>query len=89
MASTDWNISTDIYDIVNSVNNVKKRYLPDEDETTLALGVFGFLTDTESKKIQTSTIMTGELGNEMFPLRSKRGKKLLLLVQMEQENPAC
>ena len=77
MASTDWNISTDIYDIVNSVNNVKKRYLPDEDETTLALGVFGFLTDTESKKIQTSTIMTGELGNEMFPLRSKLTKNVL------------
>ena len=40
--STDWNITTDIYGIVDSVNNIKKRYIDDEDETTLALGILGF-----------------------------------------------
>ena len=75
--TSEWNISTDIYDIANSLNNVKKRYLDDEDETTLALGIFGYITDTEAKKIQTSTIMTGELGNEMFPTRAKLTKNVL------------
>lgn len=75
--STEWNISTDIYNIVDSVNQLKKRYIEDEDETTLALGVYGFLTDTESKKIQTSTIMTGQLGNEMFATRAKLTKNVL------------
>ena len=75
--STDWNINTDIYDIVNSVNNLKKNYIPDEDEDTLALGIFGYVGDLESKKIQTSVIMTGELGNEMFPSRAKLTKNVL------------
>lgn len=74
---TDWNISTDIYGIVESISKVKQRYIDDEDETTLALGIFGFLTDTEAKKIQTSTIMTGRLGNEMFPLRANLTKNVL------------
>ena len=73
----EWNISTDIYDIVGSVNGLKQRYIEDEDETTLALGIFGFITDTESKKIQTSTIMTGQLGNEMFPTRANLTKNVL------------
>lgn len=75
--TTDWNISTDIYDIVGTLNNIKKRYVDDEDETTLALGIFGYITDTEAKKIQTSTIMTGELGNEMFATRAKLTKNVL------------
>ena len=75
--TTDWNINSDIYDIVDTVHNVQKRYIEDEDETTLSLGIFGYISDIESKKIQTSTIMAGQLGNEMFPLRSKREKRLL------------
>ena len=76
--NTEWNINTDIYNIVDSVNKVKQRYIDDEDETTLALGIFGFLSDTEAKKIQTSTIMTGQLGNEMFPTRAKLTKNVLV-----------
>ena len=75
-SSTDWNISSDIYDIVESVNKLKKKYIEDEDETTLALGIFGFLGDTEAKKIQTNVIMAGELGNEMFAQRAKLDKNV-------------
>jgi hypothetical protein len=74
---TDWNISNDIYDIVESVNSLQKRYIEDENEATLALGLYGFLADTESKKIQTSVIMTGKLGNEMFPARAQLTKNVL------------
>lgn len=74
---TDWNISNDIYDIVESVNNLQKRYIEDENEATLALGLYGFLADTESKKIQTSVIMTGKFGNEMFPTRAQLTKNVL------------
>lgn len=77
MSNTDWNINSDIYDIVNSIKNVEKRYIEDEDESTLALGIFGFITDTEAKKIQTATIMAGQLGNEMFPTRAKLTKNIL------------
>ena len=78
MAKTsDWLPSVDIYNVVESVENLKKKFIEDEDETTLAAGIFGFLTDTEAKKIQTAAIMTGELGNEMFPQRAKLDKNVV------------
>lgn len=75
--ATEWSINTDIYDIISSIKNVQQRYIEDEDETTLSLGVFGFLSDTEAKKIQTSTVMIGQLGNEMFPTRALLTKNVL------------
>lgn len=75
--NSEWAVSADIYNIVNMVDNLKKRYVEDEDETTLALGIFGFIGDVESKKIQSAIIQTGELGNEMFPTRAKLEKNIL------------
>ena len=74
---TDWNINTDIYQISDNINNLQKRYIEDEDETTLSMGIFGFVSDTEAKKIQIATIMAGQLGNEMFPTRAKLTKNVL------------
>ena len=51
---TEWSMNSDIYDIVDSIQDLQRRYIEDEDETTLSLGVFGFVTDTEAKKIQQS-----------------------------------
>lgn len=73
---SQWDITTDIYDIVENVEALKSRYV-DEDSTTLALGIYGFIGDLESKKIQTAVIQTGELGNEMFPTRAKLEKNIL------------
>jgi hypothetical protein len=74
---TNWSFNTDIYDITDTLNGLKKRYIEDQNETTLALGVFGYITDTEAKKIQTSTVMIGQLGNEMFPSRAKLTKNVI------------
>lgn len=75
--SSEWSLSTDIYSIRETVDEIKAKYVSDEDETTLALGIFGFLGDIEAKKIQTAAIMAGELGNEMFPSRAKLDKNIL------------
>lgn len=75
--ASDFSPSTDIYQIVNQVENLKNRYIEDENETTLAVGLFGFIGDTEAKKIQTAIINTGELGNEMFPQRAKLDKNIV------------
>lgn len=75
--TSEWNITTDVYSIVDSLNKLKARYIDDVNETTLSLGIFGFIGDTEAKKIQSSIIMTGELGNEMFPARAKLNKNIL------------
>ena len=76
-SKTNWNIDTDIYNIVDSVKDLQKRYIEDENETTLSLGIFGFVADTESKKIQTANIMAGQLGNEMFATRAMLTKNIL------------
>ena len=75
--TSEWAISTDIYSIVDSLNKLKARYVDDPEESTLSLGIFGFIGDTEAKKIQSSIIMAGELGNEMFPSRAKLNKNVL------------
>lgn len=75
--ATEWAPSTDIYSMVELVEKTKQRFIGEEDETTLATGIFGFMGDTEAKKIQSAVIMTGELGNEMFPQRAKLDKNVL------------
>ena len=74
---TQWSFNTDIYDIENTLLGVRNRYIEDESEDTLNIGIFGFITDTEAKKIQSAIVMTGELGNEMFPTRAKLTKNVL------------
>lgn len=75
--TSEWDVSTDIYSVVKSVDNLKRRFIEDENETTLALGIFGFMGDTAAKKIQSAIVETGELGNEMFPTRAKLTKNVL------------
>lgn len=76
-SASEWQIDTDIYNTVEQLDNLKSRFIDDQEETTLALGMFGFITDTEAKKIQIATEMTGELGNEMFPARARLEKNVL------------
>ncbi len=73
---TKWSFNSDIYDIESTLLQTRNRYIEDESEDTLNLGIFGFLTDTEAKKIQTSVVLAGELGNEMFPSRAKLTKNV-------------
>lgn len=75
--TTNWTLNTDIYDITDTLLEVKKRYIEDESESTLNVGIFGYITDLEAKKIQTSTTMIGQLGNEMFPTRANLTKNVI------------
>ena len=72
-----WNISTDIYDIADSITKLKARYIENENEDTLAVGIFGFIGDVEAKKIQSSAIYAAQMGNEMFPTRAKLTKNVI------------
>lgn len=70
-------INTDIYNIVETINELKKSYIPDETEDTLALGIYGYIGDLEAKKIQIGTILTNELSNEVFPNRALLDKNIV------------
>lgn len=69
-------INTDLYNIRGVVEDIKKQYIP-EAEDTLNLGIFGYLGDIEAKKIQTAVMMVGELENEVFPSRAKLDKNII------------
>ena len=49
--TTDWSINTDVYDILDSIKKVQSRYIEDEDETTLALGIYGFIAESKLKVV--------------------------------------
>lgn len=73
---SDITLSTDIYDIASSVEEVKSQYI-DEDEDTLAIDVFGYLGSIETRKIQTSIMVASELSNELFAQRAKYKRNLV------------
>lgn len=64
-------ISTDIYDIAGTILDIEKNYIEEESEETLSLGTYGYLADVLSRNLQNSIIVTSELGNELFPYKSK------------------
>lgn len=64
-------LTTDVYDLVDSVKDIENRYIDEEDPETLALGIFGYLADIHATLLQNSAITAGELGNELFPQRAK------------------
>lgn len=64
-------VSTDIYDITETVLEVQKNYIEEETEETLTTGTYGYLADILSRNLQNSIIVTSELGNELFPYKSK------------------
>ena len=63
--------SSDIYDISNFINEVKKDYIKVKDENTLSMGIFGYLNNVFSIELQNSIIAMSEYANEAFPIRSK------------------
>lgn len=64
-------LNTDIYDLVESVQDIEERYIDEEDPATLAVGIFGYMADINATLLQNSAITAGELGNELFPQRAK------------------
>ena len=70
-------ISTDVYDIANYVNEVKKEFTPDVDEDTLLLGTFGYFGAIQSDALQNSTIMASEFANESIATKAKFDKNVI------------
>lgn len=79
MASTDNNTNFDpsIYNIQQTINDITKKYIPNESEDTLALGIFGYVQDVTSLQIQNDIIINSELGNELWPSRAKYEKNVI------------
>ena len=69
-------LSSDIYDIADYINQVKKDYIP-EDESTLILGIFGYLGDILTKTTQNNIVMSAETSNEGIGIKAKYEKNII------------
>ena len=71
------NFDPSIYNIQQMLNDISKHYVPNENEDTLALGIFGYIQDIASLQIQNDIILNSELGNELWPSRAKYEKNVI------------
>lgn len=69
-------LSSDIYKVQEFNEELIKSNI-DEDESTLAIGIFGYLEDAFSHMMQNNIIVSSEYINEMFPTRVKYEKSIM------------
>ena len=71
------NFDPSIYNIHQMINDISKHYVPNENQDTLALGLFGYIGDISALQIQNDIILNSELGNELWPSRAKYEKNVI------------
>lgn len=76
-------LSTDIYNITKTIDDLKQRYIDGESEETLSLGTYGYLGATQSYLLRTALITIGELANETFASRCKFDKNIIMHAVMQ------
>jgi len=83
MASTNTNtennkiLSTDIYEISEFLDAVRSENIPDLDETSSMVGMFGYMNQMFSQTMQNSLVVIGESTNEVIPTRAKFTKNVI------------
>lgn len=69
-------LSSDIYDISSFIDDIQSNN-SDLDDTTLSLGIFGYLNDMFTMSLQNSIRMTAEYSNEAIATRAKFPKNVI------------
>lgn len=70
-------LSTDIYDITQSVIDLQKEMFTGLDSSTLSVGINGYLASIFATQLQNSVIVASELGNEIIPSKAKFEKNII------------
>lgn len=69
-------LSSDVYDIANYIEEIKLNHIP-ESQTTLSLGIFGYLNDVFSNSLQNTIRMSSEYSNEAIATRARFEKNVI------------
>lgn len=83
MANTNTNtgntnqLSTDIYEVSGFLDQIRKDNIPDLDETSSMVGIFGYMNEMFSQTLQNTLIVTAETSNEAIPTRAKFTKNVI------------
>lgn len=72
----DTMLNANIYDINQYIENIKKKYIS-EDDLTLSMGIFGYLGDVNSNALQNAVSMAAEYSNEAIPIKAKFEKNVI------------
>lgn len=70
------NYLPDVYRISDTVQEIQKRYI-EEDDTTLMMGIYGYLAEINTNVLQNSIFLASEYGNEALATRSKFERTIL------------
>lgn len=70
-------VNSDIYNLSELVDGVKKSFITNETDETLAIGTYGYIGAVEAARLQTQVQMTGELCNEVFPSRARLERNVI------------
>lgn len=83
MASTNTNtdnknvLSTDIYEVSEFLDDVRKNNIPDIDDTSSIVGIFGYMNEMFSQTLQNALVVVAENTNETIPTRAKFTKNVI------------
>lgn len=83
MASTNLNtnsesvLSSDIYEIAEFFDRIRRTHIPNVDDTAAMVGLFGYMNEAFSQSLQNALIMASESTNEMIPTRAKFSKNVI------------
>lgn len=83
MASTNINtdnqniLSTDIYEIAEFLDQVRRDNIPNLDETSSIVGIFGYMNEMFSQTLQNALVVISETTNETIPTRAKFTKNII------------
>ena len=71
-------ITSDIYDIVKFVDDMKAKHIDVEDQDALYASTFGYMGEMFASLLQNNVIMTSEYSNEIIPTRAKFDRNVLI-----------
>lgn len=69
-------VSADIYKISDYVETIKNQFI-DVSEETLAMGIFGYMSEINSSILQNAVVMISEYSNEAIPVLAKFEKNII------------
>lgn len=71
-------VSSDIFDLTEFVKQMKKEYIPVDNEDTLYTSTFGYMGEIAANLMQNSIIAASEYSNEAIPTRAKFDRNVII-----------
>lgn len=71
-------VSSDIYDLTDYVNKMKKKHIPVDNEDTLYVSTFGYIGEMLANLLQNTVITASEYSNEAIPTRAKFDRNVII-----------